>query len=144
MLMGSFEQSAYGAELSSPLDCPFRWSEAGKSICRLRYEESRKKWQQPKPCQNYKEFPGWCPLWAGITQEFLGNDVGCISIDEKTTLVKAKALSGFKFYETSSCVDPNNYNEEIGRNICTDRIIDKIWDHLGFVLQWAKDGLGQR
>lgn len=60
---------------------------------------------------------------------------------EKTTLVKAKALTGFALIETSSCVDPENYDPETGRKICAERIESKIWEMLGFVLQWARAGL---
>nr|AKH46030.1 hypothetical protein B739_1374 [uncultured marine virus] len=68
--------------------------------------------------------------------------VGQIStVDEKTTLLRKDTITGFRFYETSSCVDPKNYDENLGTKICDEKIIDKMWGHLGFVLQWAKNGL---
>jgi hypothetical protein len=68
--------------------------------------------------------------------------VSTTKLDEKTTLVSSKGLTGFVTHSVSSCVDPKNYDEKIGKEIGEKRIQDKIWGHLGFVLQWAKNGLG--
>lgn len=74
--------------------------------------------------------------------EFIGDNVWSETLEGgKTTLVKAKTLSGFEQIEASSCVDPSNYDEEIGVNCCMKRIEDTIWECLGFVLQWGRDGL---
>lgn len=74
--------------------------------------------------------------------EFIGDNVWSETLEGgKTTLVKAKTLSGFEQIEASSCVDPSNYDEEIGVNCCMKRIEDTIWKCLGFVLQWGRDGL---
>jgi hypothetical protein len=62
-------------------------------------------------------------------------------LDEKTTLVSSKGLTGFVTHEVSSCVDPKNYDEELGKKYGYEKIKTKIWGHMGFVLQWAKDGL---
>lgn len=42
-----------------------------------------------------------------------------------------------RFYSTESttCVDPANYNEEIGKEICLQKIEDKVWFLLGYALQ---------
>lgn len=53
----------------------------------------------------------------------------------KTTIVSAKLPNGFVITESSSCVDPANYDEEIGEDICKDRIINKIWELEGYKLQ---------
>lgn len=65
-----------------------------------------------------------------------GNVVG-----PKTTLVHAETITGFEYYETSSCVDANNYNYNLGYQYAKEKVISKVWDALGFVLQWAKNGL---
>ncbi len=79
-----------------------------------------------------------------ITQEtvdaFMG-EVTAEQFDEKTTIVVAKTITGFKQYEVSSCVDPKNYDQEIGKDIGKKRIESTIWKCLGFVLQWANYGL---
>lgn len=64
-------------------------------------------------------------------------------IDEKTTLVKANTLTGFVQYEPSSCVDPANYNHEVGSQVGMDRIKNRMWPLMGFVLSWGKNGLRQ-
>jgi hypothetical protein len=71
------------------------------------------------------------------------NQRGAIQISPKTTLVKATTLTGFEQYEVSSCVDAGNYDHEIGTKIATDRIKDRLWLCLGFVLQWGRFGLKQ-
>ena len=62
-------------------------------------------------------------------------------LDEKTTIVTAQTLTGFRQYEVSSCVDPANYDHALGVSIATERIKNRIWPMLGFVLQWATCGL---
>jgi len=62
-------------------------------------------------------------------------------IDQKTTLVSYKTRTGFVQHEASSCVDPANYNEEIGERVARDRVLNKLWPCFGFVLQWARNGL---
>ncbi len=63
------------------------------------------------------------------------------TINEKTTLVDVKLITDFNIIETSSCVDPKNYNLELGEKYATEKVINKIYEYLGFVLQWAKNGL---
>jgi len=75
-----------------------------------------------------------------IVDEFRG-PVTAKQLDPKTTLVSAECLTGFVQHEVSSCVDPKNYDEAIGKKIGTSRIDDSLYKCLGFVLQWAKDGL---
>lgn len=53
----------------------------------------------------------------------------------KTTIVSAKLPNGFVIVEASSCVDPANYDEELGASICKGRIIEKIWELEGYKLQ---------
>ena len=59
----------------------------------------------------------------------------------KTTVVAANMKNGFEVVESSSCVDVKNYSEEIGGEICRERITDQVWHLLGFVLQWARNGI---
>jgi hypothetical protein len=62
-------------------------------------------------------------------------------LDEKTTLVKVTLVNDFVIIESSSCVDPANYDQEIGVGICLTKIQDKIWDYLAFLLSTAKNGI---
>ena len=63
------------------------------------------------------------------------------TIGDKTTVVRAVLVNDFVVVESSSCVDPKNFNQEIGVSICKDRIKSKVWELLGFLLQTAKCGI---
>lgn len=89
--------------------------------------------------QAYFEFVGA----NAVTQEDVDNFI--VEIDtsewkEKTTVVHATLKNGFTITESSSCVDPANYDFEIGRDICIENIKNKIWNHLGFLLQCGMFG----
>jgi len=60
----------------------------------------------------------------------------------RTTILIATLANGFEIVESSSCVDPNNYDEELGARICMERIRNKVWELLGFLLQCSR-GLNQ-
>lgn len=58
-----------------------------------------------------------------------------IDFDKPTTYVTVRMLNGFTVRESATCVDPDNYDEEIGKQICMKKIEDKIWFLLGYQLQ---------
>ena len=58
-----------------------------------------------------------------------------IEFDKPVTYVTVRMKNGFTLRESTTCVDPDNYNEEIGKQICLDKIEDKIWFLLGYALQ---------
>lgn len=64
-----------------------------------------------------------------------------LRLGEKTTVVLNTTITGFDTIGTSACVNPDNYDHAIGEGIARRDIKDKIWEHLGFVLQWAINGL---
>ena len=66
------------------------------------------------------------------------------TLGDKTTVVRAVLRNGFEIVESSSCVSPENYDEAVGRDICLERIRDKVWELLGFLLQTAVDGCAVR
>lgn len=61
---------------------------------------------------------------------------------QKTTIVVATLKNGFEVVGTSACVDPLDYVHEIGIANAKKRIIEKVWELLGFLLQTARDGVG--
>ena len=63
------------------------------------------------------------------------------TMGEKTTVVRAVLRNGFEIVESSSCVSPANYDEELGAEICLEKIRDKVWFLLGFLLQTAVYGI---
>lgn len=73
--------------------------------------------------------------------QLLVADTEVVTLGEKTTVVQTTLRNGFIITSSSSCVDPENYSEELGTEICNRKTEDKIWELLGFVLQWAQKGL---
>ena len=51
------------------------------------------------------------------------------------TIVTVELKNGFTITEVSTCVDPANFSEEIGVEICMKKIEDKIWMLEGYLLQ---------
>ncbi len=78
---------------------------------------------------------------ATVTQEqvnkcIVEKEVSTIRLVGKDhTLVAVRLQNGFTIVETTTCVDPNNYDEKIGADMCMKKIIDKIWLLEGYVLQ---------
>lgn len=67
-----------------------------------------------------------------------------MTVGEKTTIVNAHTRSGFDTVRHSSCVDPKNYSKELGKQYAMEEVINSLWGHLGFVLQWAKYGINSK
>ena len=63
------------------------------------------------------------------------------TLGEKTTLVRVVLPTGFELVEASACVDPENYSEKYGAEICMEKIKARLWFLMGFTLQWAHKGL---
>lgn len=64
-----------------------------------------------------------------------------LRLGEKTTVVCDTTLTGFDTVGIAACVDPSTYDHDMGCGVARRNIKDKIWGHLGFVLQWAINGL---
>ncbi|MGL5190985.1 MAG: Gp49 family protein [Cetobacterium sp.] len=56
-----------------------------------------------------------------------------------TTVLKYELQNGFTGIESTTCVDEENYSEEIGTSILIERLEEKIWFGLGFALGMAKN-----
>ena len=63
------------------------------------------------------------------------------TLGDKTTVVRAMLRNGFEIVESSACVSAENYDEKLGREICLEKIRDKVWFLLGFLLQTAVHGV---
>lgn len=50
-----------------------------------------------------------------------------MTVGEKTTVVNAHTLTGFDMVRHSSCVDPKNYNEELGKQYALEVVTDDLW-----------------
>lgn len=82
------------------------------------------------------EIPDSNLITQKMVDDFITGTVVC-TLGTKTTLVQAFLKNGFVLTESSTCVDEKNYNEQIGKDICMQKIKDKIWELLGFLLQTA-------
>lgn len=63
------------------------------------------------------------------------------TLGDKTTVVRAMLRNGFEIVESSACVSAENYDETMGHAICMEKIKDKVWFLLGFLLQTAVHGV---
>lgn len=61
----------------------------------------------------------------------------------KTTVLVATLPNGFEVCVSSSCVDPANYDPELGRTFCRTKLVDKVWELEGYLLQSQLDDLGE-
>lgn len=63
------------------------------------------------------------------------------TLGDKMTVVRATLRNGFELVESSACVSPENYDEKLGAKICMEKIEEKVWFLLGFLLQIGVNGL---
>ena len=63
------------------------------------------------------------------------SEIITMTMFDKTTIVIAKLPNGFVIVESSSCVSPENYDVAVGKEICMERIENKIWELEGYTLQ---------
>lgn len=75
-----------------------------------------------------------------ITEEYItsiieNSDFEVYTVFDKCTVVSCKLPNGFIITESSACVSPENYDEELGANICLDKIADKVWELEAYRLQ---------
>lgn len=73
-------------------------------------------------------------------KRFISN-IESIKVGTKTTNTTLTCLTGFEVHGQAACVKPENFDLNVGANYAQIKAEDKIWEGLGFVLQWAKYGL---
>lgn len=79
-------------------------------------------------------------IFNTVTQDMVDNIIDnskviITTMFDKCTVVACKLPSGFIIVESSACVDPDNYSEELGFEICMSKIINKVWELEGYRLQ---------
>ena len=62
-------------------------------------------------------------------------EINVTTVFDKCTVVSVKLKNGFVLTESSACVDKANYNVEIGKKACLERIKNKLWELEGYYLQ---------
>ena len=87
-----------------------------------------------------KELPSGVSVGQKMVDEFISY-IETTTMGDRTTVVRCVLRNGFEIVESSSCVDPKNYSEKMGEEICMGKIKDKIWELLGFLLQTAWHGI---
>lgn len=90
---------------------------------------------------NYKlEDPAGDVLKENDIKRFISN-IENVKVGTKTTNTTLTCLTGFEVHGQAACVKPENFDLNVGSNYARIKAEDKIWEGLGFVLQWAKYGL---
>lgn len=87
-----------------------------------------------------KELPSGVSIGSKMVDEFISY-TETHALGDCTTVVRCVLRNGFEIVESSSCVDPKNYSEQMGYEICMGKIKDRIWMLLGFLLQTAWHGI---
>lgn len=54
---------------------------------------------------------------------------------DKCTVVAMRLPNGFVLVESSACVDPENYDLNMGISACKERLIARVWELEGYKLQ---------
>ena len=75
-----------------------------------------------------------------ITEEYVSqimenSEFDVYTVFDKCTVVSCKLPNGFVISEYSACVDPRNYDEDLGMKICFNKIADKILELEAYRLQ---------
>ena len=58
-----------------------------------------------------------------------------IKVGLKTVIAVLTLKNSFEIIGTSACVDPNNFDFEIGKKYAREKAIDQIWMLEGYLLQ---------
>lgn len=59
------------------------------------------------------------------------------TIFDKCTIVSAELENGFVIVEYSACVDPANYDKDLGVMACKEKIEERLWELEAYALQKA-------
>lgn len=74
-----------------------------------------------------------------ITEEFIKSQIANVEYHQLTgttiTIAVITLKSGFTVTGESACVDPNNFDVEIGNKIAYENAFDKLWQLFGFELK---------
>lgn len=86
-----------------------------------------------------KNIPLKRPIEDGEVKYLIDNaEFNTMTMYDKCTIVTCKLPNGFVLVESSSCVDPADYDEQIGIECCCRRIIDKVYELVGYNRQVKK------
>lgn len=72
-----------------------------------------------------------------VTKEYIESRIQSnkfVRFSETVTLCEILLDNGYSVRGESACVNPANYNKEIGERIAFDNAFDKLWPLFGFLL----------
>lgn len=72
-----------------------------------------------------------------VTKESIDSrikEVGYTRLSETVTICSINLDNGYSVRGESACVNPENYNEEIGQRVAFDNAYAKLWGLFGFLL----------
>jgi len=73
-----------------------------------------------------------------VTQQEVENAImheAYIKQGKKITVCHLTLVDGFEVVGTAGVVDPDNYDPKIGNKIAKEKALDKVWQHMGSILQ---------
>lgn len=120
-----------------------QWDGDTFSIGEVTYPNGYKSWSPAKEFEKayYKlEDPAGDVLKENDIKRFI-KGIENVKVGTKTTNTTLTCLTGFEVHGQAACVKPENFDLNVGSNYARIKAEDKIWEGLGFVLQWAKYGL---
>ena len=80
-----------------------------------------------------------------VIEQWDGDTFGIGEVNDYSSNIGVlTCLTGFEATVSSSCVKPENYDINIGKKYAIEKAKDQIWSGLGFVLQWAINGLKKK
>jgi hypothetical protein len=115
----------------------------GEDGYEVTYPDGYKSWSPAKEFEKayYKlEDPAGDTLKENDIKRFI-KGIENVKVGTKTTNTTLTCLTGFEVHGQAACVKPENFDLNVGANYAQIKAEDKIWEGLGFVLQWAKYGL---
>ena len=91
-------------------------------------------------CESHFEKVEEKPEIPVITEEYIAeimdnSEFEITTVFGKCTVVVCRLPNGFVITESSACVNPENYDEDTGAEICFGKIADKIWELEAYRLQ---------
>lgn len=118
------------------------WKQSGEHTIgadgyRVKYSDNYVSWSPKDAFRSYFNIHKSDSITQQDVDSWIKN-IEVTTIGIKTTVVRLTLINGFELVESSSCVDPKNYDENLGAEICIAKIKDKIWFLLGFLLQCSK------
>lgn len=82
-------------------------------------------------------------ITVGDIDDFV-KDTFSVKLGSKTTNTTLVLLNDYEVHGQASCVKAENYDIEIGKKLAEEKAKDKVWELLGFVLQWGINGIKKK